>query len=281
MLEVLLGIIAIFLFLIYRKINFLGGNQNIGPEPAGGNNIKQWFITLNENLWEVVKNTSLIADYFNNENPAGDKSNKRKKLNNLIKIYAQYLIETKKLNGKDALIRAHFEVTKFGEEKIIDEIDENISNGTYWIERRKAEAEYYNSGLIEKDIKTFYDYKLKGVPKVTPYELMARIYDALVKQDYGNDKCLILAWFRNEDDYWTFIKNRACIYQLEKLGVIKKINNEGWGGKPKWIMTTTDLEKLKKIIYEGRTSHDNDFFEERYNKGELPRIFNVSELIDK
>jgi hypothetical protein len=278
MLELLLGIIAILLFLIYKKINSFVGDKS-DSEPLEGN-IKGWVRSLNSNLWEIVKNTSQIADYFNYENPAGKKSNKYKKQENLIKIYTQYLIETKKLNEKDALIRARFEVTKFGEEKVIDEIDEDFSNGTYWKEKRKAEQDYYDSNLIQKDIKSFYNYTVKGELKVTPYELMARIYDVLIKQDYGNDKCLILAWFRNEDNYRSFIENRACIYQLEKIGVIKKINKDGLGGKPKWIITTTDLEKLKKIIYEGGASHDNDFFEERYNKGELPRIFNVSELLD-
>lgn len=274
MTNLLLLLVLVMLALVYKKLSQFVEGKNSESSPELG--IKDMVRGINEWLHLIDKNTSAVADYFLADNPAGTKSNKYKKLENLIKIYAQHLMTTKKLSEKDSLIRARFEVRIFGEEKVIDEVDDDVSDGVYWRDRDKAEKDYYASDILEKDIKNFWDIEVKGVKKVTPYELMARIYDVIVKQHYEEGENIEMAWFRDEDGYYDFIKNRACIYHLEKLGVIKKANKEGWGGKPKWTITTTNLDELKRIIYEGETSHDNDFFEERFNEGKLPRIFQKS-----
>lgn len=274
MTDLLLILVLVMLALVYKKLSQFVEGKNSESSPELG--IKDMVKGMNEWLYRIEKNTSAIANYFLADNPAGTKSNKYKKLETLIKIYAQYLVATKKLSERDALIRARFEVRIFDEEKVIDEIDDDVSDGVYWKERDKAEKDYYASDILERDIKNYWDVEVKGVKKITPYELMARIYDVLVKQNYEEEKTIELAWLRGEDDYGDFIKNRACVYHLEKLGVIKKANKEGWGGKPKWAVITTNIDELKRIIYEGETSHDNNFFEERFNEGELPRIFQVS-----
>ncbi len=276
MLNLLLIIIAALLFLIYRKVNkFIEGSHS---EEKDVYSVKDWLQGISRNLNDVIKNTSAIADHFLADSPAGNKSDRYRKMNNLIKIYAQHLVGTKKLSEKDALIRARFELHEFGEDKVIDQIDDDLFGGLYWRERRKAEADYYASGILDKDIREVTNYVEGHEKKPAPYYLAAPIYDVLIKQHYEREKAIEKSWFRDENSYHDFVEGRAIIYHLEKLGIIKKANNEGWGGKQKWTIPNVNWSKIKEEIYEGGTSHDDGYFEEQYKEGKLDHLFQVTDL---
>jgi hypothetical protein len=279
--------ISIYLFfgwIPFLILHFLWKHKNtLSEDNAPANTLKKldefksidWLEAINNNLHEVHKNTTVIANHFLADNPAGEKSDKYKKRNNLIKIYARHLVNTKKLNEKDAFIRARFEVNKFGEEKVVEEIEESFSHGIRWKDQRNAEKEYYASGILEKDINEVTDYIPSHPKKPAPYYLAAPMYDILVKQikrnimlnsDFKKSKEIELYWHINENSYDEFVKNRAIIYHLERLGIIKKTNNESWGGKIKWTIPETEWSKVKTKIYDGESSHDDDYFEEKYRE---------------
>jgi hypothetical protein len=278
----LLFLIALFLFLIYKKLseftNFYNGLKGDLFGRAIKENdysIKDWLTYIHKLLRQVDKNTSLISDHFIADNPAGLKSDKYKKIENLIKVYAKQLQENQKLSEKDALIRARFEVYEFGEDKITDDIDQGfMMRGVYWKEKDRAEKQFYASKILEKDIRDFWTMSVKGVKKITPYYLMAPIYDVIVKQNYQKDQEIqYLESYDEFEDYYRFVKDRAIIANLEKIGVIKKINKDEWDGKPKWVIPNINIVELKNLIYEGGSSHDDSYFEEQFNEGKLECLF--------
>lgn len=283
MLYFILSVISVLLYLVYRRLSELADFQKELQEDFSNTSeneneysIKSWLKFLNQRLRNVEEHTELLSQHFTSDNPAGLKSDKYKRINNLIKIYAEHLSEDKKLNEKDALIRARFEVYEFGEDRIIREIDTGFSTrGVYWKERDKAKKAFYDSGILEKDIKNFYTMEESGVKKITPYYLMEPIYDVIVKQNYeqGQEIQYQDGMLSDVDDYYTYIKEKAIISKLEELGVIKKSDKESWNNKPKWIIPNTNIAELKKLIYEGKTSHDDDYFEEQFNEGKLTRLF--------
>lgn len=283
MIYFLLSIIAVLLYLVYRRLSELADFQKELKEDFSNTSeseseysIKSWLKFLNQRLRNVEEHTELLAQHFTADNPAGLKSDKYKRINNLIKIYAEHLSENKKLSEKDALVRAGFEVFEFGEDKIIREVDTGFSTrGVYWKERDKAKKAFYDSGILEKDIKNFYTMEESGVKKITPYYLMEPIYDVIVKQNYeqGQEIQYQDGMLSDVDDYYTFIKEKAIISKLEELGVIKKSDKESWNNKPKWVIPNTNIPELKNLIYEGKTSHDDDYFEEQFNEGKLTRLF--------
>lgn len=282
MLYFLLIVIAILLFFTYRKLSKFTNFQNelMGELFGKGNkkeevSIKNWVNYIHQRLRKIEDDTSLIADHVSAENPAGLKSDKYKKINNLVKIYAQHLVENKKLSEKDALIRARFEVYEFGKEKIVSEIDTGfMTRGIYWQEKDKAEEDFYASGILDKDIKNYWSVSVKGVKQITPYYLMEPMYDVIVKQNYQDGQEIqYLDNSTDDEDYYNFVKDRAIIQTLEDMGFLKRVNKDGWDGKPKWIIPNTDIAKLKHLLYKGETSHDNDYFEEQFREGKLNRLF--------
>lgn len=282
MLYFLLIVIAILLFVVYRKLSEFTNFQNELKEELFGKgyrkeevSIKNWVNYIHQRLRQIEDNTALLADHVSADNPAGLKSDKYKKINNLIKIYAEHLVANKVLPEKEALIRARFEVYEFGEEKIISEIDTGFSTrGVYYQEKDKAEEAFYASDILKKDIENYWSVSVKGVKQITPYYLMEPMYDVIVKQNYQpGQEIQYLDNFRENDSYYNFVKDRAIMQTLEDKGIIKRVNKDGWDGKPKWTIPMTDIAKLKHILYNGETSHDDDYFEENYRDGKLNRLF--------
>lgn len=282
MLYVLLAVIALLLFAVYRKLSEFTNFQNELKEELFGKgykkedvSIKNWVNYIHQRLRTIEDNTALLADHVSADNPAGLKSDKYRKINNLIKIYAEHLVANKVLPEKEALIRARFEVYEFGEEKIISEIDTGFTTrGVYYQEKDKAEEAFYASDILKKDIENYWSVSVKGVKQITPYYLMEPMYDVIVKQRYQEGQEIqYLDNFRENDSYYNFVKDRAIMQTLEDKGVIKRVNKDGWDGKPKWVIPMTDIAKLKHILYNGETSHDDDYFEEQFQEGKLNRLF--------
>ena len=82
-----------------------------------------------------------------------------------------------------------------------------------------------------------------------------------------------------DKNYYSFIKNRAIIRNLEKLGIISKITDNERPrdlGNQNYKLNIVDLNKIGEIIYKGpREGHDDSFFDERLREGSLERIFRI------
>jgi hypothetical protein len=271
--NILLIVIILGLVVTNRRFDellnlFHGKNDLYGKEPS----VFKILQDLKTRLQDVTSNqivishkVDLLADASQADHPAGKESSKNRRRNNLIEIYAQYLIKKEKLSKLDAVIRSKFEVYEFGEDEIIDGIDEDIRLQ----ELLEATARFHTSGLLEKAIKTM-------ERDLLPFDLMEPLYDLVIKQECSKGEKIMFAgneiWFI-EENYHDFVKNRAVVEKLEKIGVIKKINNESWDENPEYILMYSNMDNLRRIIYEGETPHDDDYFEELTTKGELKRLF--------
>lgn len=273
MLEILLILILIVLYLIYRGVSkSFGSNKNeeglYEKEYTRSYSVKGMLGIINDNLHEVTKGTERIADYYDAEYPAGLKSNNQKRKNSLIKIYADHLTKVEKMSPKYALVRARFEITNFYDtDKIIDKINEAID----WSEREKYELDYHQTNILADDIK-------RDLEHLASYYIYAPVYEFLVKQHHYKGITDLKVEFLGavvDEDYYNYVRNRAIVHKLEQLKIIKKIDDgKGiWNVKPKFKFLVTDPEKIKVIVYGGGSSHDNGYFEEQYREGRLERIF--------
>ncbi len=230
--------------------------------------VKGMMAIANEWLSRMSEGTSRIADYHDADYPAGPKSNSQKRKNNLIKIYADHLNKVDKMNPKNALIRARFELTNFYE---TDKIIQHINDAIDWDDRIKFQKEYYHSDVLSTDVKN-------KLSQLVPYYIYAPVYDFLVKQTHYsdiNEGVIGITLFGVDNDYDDFVETRAIIDRLEQLKVIKKVKDgmRNWNMSPEFKFLITDPEKIKVLVYEGGSSHENSFFEERYQKGDLKSIF--------
>lgn len=282
MLYFLLAVIAVLLFLVYKKLSEFTNFHNELREDLFGTSskrdelsIRNFLNYINRRLVKIEGDTTTLAEHVTADNPAGLKSDKYKRINNLTKIYAEHLVDSKEISEKDALVRARFEIFEFGEEKIISEIDTGLmTRGVYYKEKDKAEKDFYASKILDKDIENYWSMSVKGVKQITPYYLMEPMYDIIVKQNYQpGAEIQYLDNFKDNDDYYSFVKDRAIMQTLEDMGVIKRANDEGWDKNPKWTIPMTDIAKLKHLIYKGETSHEDDYFEENFREGKLNRLF--------
>src|ERR1035437_10173533 len=113
------------------------------------NEMMKWMKSIDEACWDTKRRLEAIEAFCQAMFPSDNDSIQQRKRENLAKIYARHLIEKEKLSPKDALIRAKFEILKFDNDKILDDINQEIKNR----EAKIAEDEYYSSKVIEGDIK--------------------------------------------------------------------------------------------------------------------------------
>lgn len=285
MLTAVLVLVTILLYFIYRKLDEFTKTinedetryqMNLG-EYESPMSVKDLIKLLLRNQRSLNNHLEQIDFALNADNPAGKQSAKSRRKSNLVKLYAQYLSEHRGLTKKDAEARAAFEFDKFDEEKLVRLLDGDIFGGDWQLrmeERRQIEKAFYDTGLLEKDAKA-------QVDKLIPHDTFQSVWDLFVKQDYLEDGAGAVELggmiVESEDSYDDFVKNRAIVLKLIKLGVIKPVKesnkDEYWLDRPTFDFVTTDLKKIKSIVYEGGSSHDDDHFEERFREGKLPRIF--------
>jgi hypothetical protein len=288
MLEVLLFASVVLLFLVYRELVKKNNIQNVSERVGEVDmDTNSWLKNINRNIHELLKLTASISDFHSSDNPAGKNSYKYKRMNSLIKLYSNYLVKSDKLTLNDALTRAKFEYHEFGDDTLIEKLDDDWINGLYSQEKISAEKKYYSSGILENEIMKKYKADLirpdkSSLPShLAPYYLAEPIYAILVKEGYNNNekKEIRLSWgIENENGsygYYNFVKNRAILFYLEQLGIIKRTNKER-GEKQMWMIPDTNWSRIKNKIYGGQTEHEDNYFEERYKDGDLNRLFSIS-----
>jgi hypothetical protein len=222
-------------------------------------------------IWDCTAQMHSIAT---KENPAGANFHEYIKSDNLAKIYANYLERFENLPQNLAIKRARFEVAQFGQDIIIEKINSDFSYGEEQQRKEKFLSDFFSSGIIEKDIKNRLEEK-----RIIPYDLFSPLYDLIVKQSYTGEKDFAtdLTTYTVKS-YDEMVNHAAIITRLEQLGILLRTSGENWGDFLKFRLKLTDMIELKNLIYSGESSHDDDFFEERFSEGNLPRIFDAHDL---
>lgn len=254
--------------------NFSNKNNNSEESEEQYNEMMKWLREIDNQTFHTTERVKAIEEFCQAMFPSDNDSIQQRKRENLAKIYARHLSEKEELSPKDALIRARFEVLKYDNDEILDEINREIKNK----EEKIAENEFYNSAVIEKDIKNFWTTgNIKtGEHWINHYDLFAPIYSYMKGRQYEEGKTIYVDWDADKN-YYGFIKNRAIIRNLEKLGILSKVTdnkNPRDIGNQNYKLNITDLNKIGEIIYKGpRQGHDDSFFDGRMAEGGLETIF--------
>jgi len=238
-----------------------------------GLSIKDYLhLILNRNN-KIVECSTQILSIATKENPAGANFHEFVRSDNLATIYADYLERYENLPQDLAMKRARFEVAMFGQEAVIRKINSDYSHGVERQRERKDYAEFFSSGIIEKDIKS----RLERT--IIPHDLLAPLYDLIVQQDYSGEKDFAadLTTYTIET-YEEMVERAAIISKLEQLGILMRNAGENWGAYLRFRLKSTDMSELRELIYSGELAHDDEHFEERFNEGGLPRIFEAHDL---
>ena len=237
---------------------------------------KDYLELLCRGIHDIKDSTSQLVSIATTEYPAGAKFYAYVRGDNLINIYAEYLECNHNMERHLALKRAQFEVTMYGEDAISEKINTGeyiISGGVAKVRKDKALNDFFASGIIEKDIMARLE---KGI---IPYDLYAPLSDLIIKQNYSGEKDfaaeLITYTVKKYDE---MINRAAIISQLEQLGILLRVSGENWGAFLRFKLKSKDTCELKEMLYAGGSSHDDDYFDEKFKAGELSRIFDAYDI---
>lgn len=282
MLYLLLGILTVLGYLIYQKISELV-NQLPNKKPIDSVHSmtsEEWLKSIQYRLYDVERHIESINNALNYENPVGKNSFKQKRIDSIIKIYAQYLIRKDKIDESGAQIRAKYEVYEFGVDKIIEIIDKDYWYGEYENEKRKAEKEFEKSGIVEKDASNFYYWTVEvdGKKQISPYYLAEPMYALLIGDGAHNGDLVHEDIFnKNIENYGDLVKYVAILQQLEKVKILEKTDKKYiLNGKSQYKILVDNFEQVKSILYGNETSHDNSDFEEKYQQKELNNFLDTA-----
>lgn len=275
---ILMFVIVVILWKVYSMFSKLveeikARDSAVNTEWGSNVSVKDHLYFTYRRICEIEKSTSQILSIATKEHPAGVNFHEYVRSDNLANIYAEYLESYENLPKHLAIKRARFEVTNFGQEAIAKKINSDFRNGVKDQRERNDSAEFFSSGIIEKDI----EIRLNN--NIIPYDLFGPLYDLIVKQRYSGEKD-----FASElttytvKTYEEMVNRAAIISKLEQLGVLMRTGGENWGAFLRFRLKSTDTSELKKLIYSGGPSHDDGYFDEQFNEGKLPRIFDAFDL---
>src|SRR4030042_2824991 len=143
---------------------------------------KDYLNLIYRRICDLDDYTAQIVSIATKEHPAGANFHEYVRSDNLANIYSDYLESYENLPRHLAMKRARFEVTNFGQETVIKKINSDFRNGIKYQKERNDLAEFFSSGIIEKDI------EIRLNENIIPYTLFAPLYDLIVKQCYSGEK---------------------------------------------------------------------------------------------
>jgi len=226
------------------------------------------------NLEEITRNSLVNTIHLQADFPAGQNSSRYKRLENLAKIYAKHLVNKKWMSDSGAILKANFDVwSSWDNESEIRNIGGPWNSLDEIFEEKSADArkKYLSSDPFADEVNAHSNgiYMHQG-------ECLEVMINLIKKENYKKWQIV-----RLNDEYETdidkIIKNKAIVSQLEKLGIIEKINKDGWGDNPKWVVKNTNLNQLKKIIYEWWSIVPEDKeLEDNFQKGNLKSLFFIT-----
>jgi hypothetical protein len=286
--EILLVGVLVALYFIYKKIEelftFFQEEENKYQKSIGEYesdlSVKQLLKYINLDLRNISGGLTKVSHHLQSTNPVGKKSADYKLITNLQKEYADILVEKKKISKKEALLRAGFEIGelyRYDIDKLIVNVNsDSFSDGVVKKKKEDMTNSFIKSDILDKDIASY----LKNNIKVIPHDLLAPLYFLIKKSKCAKgDKVQIdyseeLGSIRRYDEY---LKHRVIVTLLVKLKILKWIGDKDWNN-PKFELLIDDMNKLRKIIYSGESSHEDSHFEGRFRQGELDNYLTQSWL---
>lgn len=249
--------------------------ENKTTENCFNSTNKDYLKLIFHRIHDIHESTSQLVSIATIEYPAGTNFHEYVRGDNLTNIYAGHLEHNHSMPQYLAVKRARFEVAIYGQ----DAIAKKINTGDWGIggvakaREEIALNEFFDSGIIEKDIETRLE------KKIIPYDLYAPLYDLIVKQNYSGEKDFTAELTTYSIETYDEMINRAAIIsKLEQLGILLRVAGENWGAFLRFRLKSKDAGELKKTIYSGGSAHDDDYFEEKFNEGKLSRIFDAHHL---
>jgi hypothetical protein len=220
--ETILTIIGVvLLFLICKKVDSFvesfdikNANQEDSEKERDQKdiNFQNW---LYEKLKVIEEKVVELSDVTTADNPVwGKDSAISKKKENLVKLYAQRLIEKEGLPQKDALIKAKFVVNNF-KNGIIDDIIYEID----FNEKVKSEEELLTSDFFKKEVETKIDSLKAG-------NIFDPLWVGIKNRKYKKGDELLQNTRRafeshsGQDGYQNYIEDSAVIHKLQELGIL-------------------------------------------------------------
>ena len=256
------AIIIIALLLIYAKLAKLGKTL----EDKFSFSIAKWDQFLPHHLGEISrhleaikKRTTELCDILAIDNPAwGDDSAAVRKKALLLKLYTDYLMRKEGSSEKTAFCKASFILSNFEPDTVIDHINRDSQN----------ESATKSEELIRSS--DFFIHEVKARSQtLEPRELFEPLHVGIVTRKYGRGTSIFqntkgaFESYDAEYGYKRFIDDAAIIYKLEQLGLIKKEKKWERTGKYSYILTETDINKIKRIIFADNMAeseyYDSDF----------------------
>jgi hypothetical protein len=234
------------LFLIYRKLCELkeiaeSVEYYINDSRIG---FHRRFSDNTEELKKINRKVKELSDVLTIDNPIfGKDSACERKKDNLIKLYANYLVKKEEeLSEEDALCKASFVVNRFGSELVLNDVlKKNKFNSECESEREFRTTETFKKEVEEK------------AKSLTSEDLLEPLYFGINVLQY--DKGITL-WPSSPHDstsgemmYDDFIKNTAILRELEKIGILKKEDDRlSLSGASPFILTESDIDILMEKI---------------------------------
>ena len=236
-------LVIISLFIAYKIYKAIGGISESNNEFK--DNITQSLVNISNSIYNLSESKnnelgSLLSIPLDIE-----ELNKRK--GTLAKSYANYLVNTEGCSTEDATLQANFEVDKFGIETVLREInwDKAMQNGN-------SEKKFVNSVFFKNEINNYWTVGIGDKKIVLPIDLFRPIYEFIKNNDYKSGGSVVLNK-RQDSSYYSYIKNRAILFNLKKLGVIKFSENENKVdlSELSFRFISDDVNIIKKTLNKG------------------------------
>lgn len=235
-------LVIIFLFIAYKIYKAIEGVSESNNELK--ENVIQSLVSISNSIYN-------LSESKNNDNELGsflsipldlEELNKRKET--LAKSYANYLVNTEGCSTEDAALQANFQIDKFGVEKVLREInwDKALCNSN-------SEIKFVNSDFFKNQINNFWTTGWEDDRYINPIDLFRPIYEFIKESNYKIGNTVSLN--KNEDDSsYSYIKNRAILSKLKKLGIIKFSDNKSSDNifDSSFVFVSADLDEIKAMI---------------------------------
>ena len=248
-------LVIIFLFIAYKAYKAV--ERMTDSYDRFGEQINQ---SLTNIKYSVDNLSSTFGDEFLSSflRIPNSKEELNEKKDTLVKCYANYLSQNEGLSSEDAMLQATFEVDKFGVEAVLRKInwDKAMHNGN-------SEKKFINSDFFKNEINNYWTVGIGDKKIVLPIYLFRPIYEFMKNNNYKSGESVLLNK-RQDSSYYSYIKNRAVLFNLKKLGVIKFSENEKQVDLSKlpFKFISDDVNVIKKTINKGYSDFSGYFLSE-------------------
>jgi len=234
---------VVLLFLTYKKIDNLTkffedkfeekNNRTLAQQ---NENFQNW---LYDDLKIIKEKITELSDVSSAENPAwGKDSATSKKKENLVKLYAQHLVDKEKLSQKDALIKAKFVADNF-ENGVIDDIIRDIN----FKEKVKSEEELLTSDFFKKEVEA-------KANSLNARDIFEPLWVGIANRKYKKGDELLLNTRKafeshsGQYGYQNYVEDSAIVHKLQGLGILGLKKKDDYS-----FQESQDRQKLE-ISYE-------------------------------